>query len=329
MSRPCQIRPVEDPAAWDAFARQALGYTLFSTHAWLAGAERACGGKARLWGLYDEADRLVAGVAGLEQRRGPFCRFSTPPLTPHTGLLVEQVQAKGPAKLEAATARAAALFARHFSQHYDHAHLVHSPALIDLREFLWAGWQARLRYTYHLDLGDLEALWERTERRLRTVVRKAEKLGYQVYPTQDLDLLRRHYELIYARQQGPPPVHPEIVQRFAGQVLSAGLGRAFQALSPQGRTACVVLFVEEGDTTYAWVAGADPELNDTGATSLLYWKYFELCGRKRFDFAGANIPSIALFKRSFGGDLVPYGATEIFGSRTARIAFFLRGLFGR
>ena len=77
------------------------------------------------------------------------------------------------------------------------------------------------------------------------------------------------------------------------------------------------------------MAGADPSHRDSGATSLLYWKVMEGTTRARFDFVGANLASIAFFKRGFGGDLVPYFATEGFGSPLLRSAVRLRRVLRR
>ena len=65
-----------------------------------------------------------------------------------------------------------------------------------------------------MDLSDLEALWERVERRTRTVIRKAEKSGFQLRPTDNLELFRHQYELIYTRQDNKMPVASDLVQRF-------------------------------------------------------------------------------------------------------------------
>jgi hypothetical protein len=316
------ILEVGDEAGWDDFVRRAAGGTVFSTSAWLRCARQATGSPFRCFGCYKNG-QLIAGVSGLEQRRVLFTRFSTPPLTPHGGLLCAPFPGKGPAKAEAEWSRAAALLAGHLARRYGHVHLIHAPAVADVREFLWAGWSARVRYTYLIDLRDREALWERLERRTRTVIHKAEKAGFQLHPTGDLDLFQRQYELIYARQGGPPPVPALLVRRFAQQVLEAGLGQAWAIVSPAGQTAAVVVFVPGFGTAHAWVAGADPALNSTGATSLLYWRFFARTALPWFDFVGANLPDIARFKRGFGGDLVPYYAVEGFGSAPARCLFTL------
>ncbi|MCY4605316.1 MAG: hypothetical protein OXE49_13885, partial [Gemmatimonadetes bacterium] len=79
-----EIRLVTDDTAWDAFVRQAVGGTAFSTSAWLRCAAAATGGQVHLLGCYRN-DRLVAGISGLARRRMGLYRLETPELTPYTG----------------------------------------------------------------------------------------------------------------------------------------------------------------------------------------------------------------------------------------------------
>ena len=317
-----EIRLVADDTAWDAFVHQAVGGTVFSTSAWLRCAAAATGGQVHRLGCYRN-DRLVAGISGLARRRMGLYRLETPELTPYTGLLLAPVAGKGPAKGEAAQHRACTHLLDYLAKHYDRAFLVHAPAIADVRPFTWQGWDAHLRYTYRLPLGDSNALWERAERRARTAIRKAEKLGYQLQPTSDVALFRQQYEAIYTTQAGAPPVAAALAERFVAAALAAGLAQAYEIASPDG-PAAVVAFVEGFGTTYAWAAGADPAYNHTGAISLLYWQYWDAVDHNCFDFIGANIPSIAFFKRGFGCDLVPYYAVVGYKSRWVKRAFGLR-----
>ncbi len=310
MADTCEIHPVTEPRAWDEFVRRAVGGTVFSTWGWLQCAQQATGNPFRCLGVYRNG-QLVAGLSGSETQRAGLRRLATPALTPHGGLLLAPVAGKGPAKAESEWLRAAELLVAHLRQEYHHCALVHAPALSDMRPFTWAGWEVRVRYTYQMELGDQEALWERLERRTRTVIRKAEGSGLRVLPVEDMALFRQQYERLYARQGGRPPVDAGVAQRFAEAACRAGLAWGLQVESAEGQVAAVVIFVRGFEGSYAWVAGADPELNHTGATSLLYWKYLEQ-GQGRFDFVGANIPAIAFFKRGFGGELMPYFAVEGF-----------------
>ena len=317
-----EIQLVTDDTAWDAFVHQAVGGTVFSTSMWLCCAAAATGGQVHRLGCYRNG-RLVAGLSGLARRRMGLYRLETPELTPHTGLLLAPVAGKGPAKGEAAQHRACTHLLDYLAKHYHRVFLVHAPAIADVRPFTWQGWDAHLRYTYRLPLGDSNALWERTERRTRTAIRKAEKLGYQLRPTSDVALFRRQYEAIYANQASGPPIAAAVAERFVAAALEGGLARAYAIASPDG-SAAVVAFVEGFDATYAWAAGADPAYNHTGAISLLYWQYLTASPHQRFDFVGANIPSIAFFKRGFGCDLVPYYAVVGYKSRWVKRAFGVR-----
>ena len=317
-----EIRLVADDTAWDAFVRQAVGGTVFSTSAWLRCAAAATGGQVNRLGCYRNG-HLVAGISGLARRRMGLYRLETPELTPHTGLLLAPVAGKGPAKAEAAQHRACTHLTDHLTKHYDRVFLVHAPTIADVRPFTWQGWNAHLRYTYRLPLGDSNALWERVERRTRTAIRKAEKLGYQLRPTSDVALFRRQYEAIYANQADGPPIATALAERFVAAALEAGLAQTYEIASPDG-PAAVVAFVEGFDTTYAWAAGADPTYNHTGAISLLYWQHCTTAAHQYFDFVGANMPSIAFFKRGFGCDLVPYYAVEGYKSGWVKRAFGLR-----
>ena len=142
-------------------------------------------------------------------------------------------------------------------------------------------------------------------------------------PPSDVALFRRQYEAIYANQAGGPPVAAATAERFVAAALEAGLVQALRNRFP-GRDGCNRRFAEGFGTTYAWAAGADPAYNHTGAISLLYWQYWDAVTHKCFDFVGANIPSIAFFKRGFGCDLVPYYAVVGYKSRWVKRAFGIR-----
>ena len=318
-----EIHLVSEDAPWDALVDKAIGGTIFSTSAWFHCAAKATPGEIHRLGCYRNG-RLIAGLSGLARKRSGLYRLETPELTPHTGLLLAPVQSKGPAKAEAEQHRVCELLIDYLEKHYDHVFAVHTPIIADMRPFTWRGWDTRLRYTYQMDLSDPDALWDRVERRTRTVIRKAEKLGYTLQPTDDIALFRQLYEILYANHPGGPPVPATTAEHFVASVLAADLGQAYKIESPAGQVASIVVFVDGTDTTYAWAAGADPTLNNTGATSLLYWQYCSQAKRKHFDFVGANIPAIAFFKRGFGGDLVSYYVTEGYKSKWVKRALSAR-----
>lgn len=318
-----EIQLVADDTAWDAFVHQAVGGTVFSTSAWLRCAAAATDGQVHRLGCYRNGS-LVAGLSGLARRRWGLYRLETPELTPHTGLLLAPVNSKRPATVEAAQHRACTHLLDYIAKHYHRVFLVHAPTIADVRPFTWQGWDAHLRYTYRLTLGASDTLWEGLANLRRRDIRKAEKLGYQLQTTDDTALFRQHYEATYSNQTSGPPVASTIAERFVALVLEAGLAKAYKIADPEGTVAGLVVFAEGHDTAYFWTGGSDPAFNHTGANSLLFWQYWETCSQQYFDFVGANMPSIAFFKRGFGCDLVPYYAVVGYKSRWVKRAFGLR-----
>ena len=168
-----------------------------------------------------------------------------------------------------------------------------APGIMDVREFVWAGWEIAPRYTYVNDLTiGRETVWERLERRTRNVIRKAESDGFKVEPTTDIDEIKHQYELVYSEQKQQPPVHPMTVQKFAETAQKRGLIDTFRAVSSNGQTVSIVAFA--------------------------------LTECPRFDFVGANIPSIAFFKRGFAGELVSYYAVEGCPNRLLKLTTAVR-----
>ena len=308
-----EIAEVTDPGTWDDFVSNAIGGSVFSTSPWLQCAQEATGSPTMRYGCYKK-QQLVAGATGLEIAGGK--RLITPPLFPHGGLLHRPVPSDLASRWESERNGETQALLEFLNRRYRRVHLTLAPGLTDVRPYLWSGWEVRPRYTYITDLSaGSEPLWNRLERRTRTVIRKAESSGFQFVKTDDVDLLRAQYELVYAQQEGQLPVDSGVVQRLAETAQKRDLTETYCVASPSAETAAIVVFARGADRSYAWVAGADPTFRDSGATSLLYWKFLEQTSSAQFDFVGANMPGIAFFKRGFAGSLVPYFAVEGYSSR--------------
>ena len=77
-------------------------------------------------------------------------------------------------------------------------------------------------------------------------------------------------------------------------------------------------------TALDWIAGSRP---GPAMTVLLAGVLERLAadGLERFDFGGANVPTIAEFKRKFGGHLVPYFHARHVGPPVLRLLDRFRG----
>ncbi|MEE2659396.1 MAG: GNAT family N-acetyltransferase [Candidatus Latescibacterota bacterium] len=315
-----EIREVDDARCWDDFASSAVGATPFSTSPFLQCAAAGWQTPHRAFGAFRHG-RLVAGVTGLESNRHGFRRLSTPELFPHTGFLFRPAQSARPAAQESEWSQALRTLLPFLKDRYAQIRLSCAPAINDLREASWDGWSLTPRYTYQVELpGDRQKLWESFERRTRTTVRKAEREGYRVEAGCGIGEIVRLYQLVY--NGTAPPVAPSILERCLDSIQSQV--EIWRIDSTTGETASAVVFVRWQSTLYAWLAGANPAFRDTGATTLLYWKILESTSATCFDFVGANMQAIALFKRGFGGRVVNYLSLEGFGSPVLRRLSLLR-----
>lgn len=100
---------------------------------------------------------------------------------------------------------------------------------------------------------------------------------------------------------GTPPETLAVLARALGR---AGLVRVFVARRG-GTPEAGLLVLTDGHTAHYWLAGSVPGPAMTVLVGHVMERLREE-GAAYFDFVGANTPSIAEFKRKFGGLLVPY-----------------------
>lgn len=183
-----------------------------------------------------------------------------------------------------------------------------SPGYLDVRPWMWQGFVAHPRYTYHialpLDEGKLEL-------DVRNKVRKARRRGYVCDVTRDF---KAAAECLSA---------PEARKGFSYRIESTGLDlmqaclgeRAFFCMgcfSPAGELVGVrvIVFRTEG-IALDLMAGVRTEALRDGANALLVLeslRRLNALGVRQFDFAGANLPPVAASKEAWGGELRTYFA---------------------
>jgi hypothetical protein len=197
--------------------------------------------------------------------------------------------------------------ARGFSQQF-------SPAMLNALPFHWAGYRLELRYTYRLEgIGSEDALWDGLRDNIRREIRKARK---RVEVVEDLGVDRFHDVLskTYARQSIPTPHSPAELERLHAACAPRGAGTMLFARDDAGRIHAVVWAVWDRSAAYYLLAGGEPELRTSGASSLLAW---EAIMRARavtdvFDFHGSMLQPVERFFRSFGSRQTPYlGVTRM------------------
>ena len=233
-----------------------------------------------------------------EKRRGPLRAAALPPyaefVTPvlRAPLRSSDVH-EGASPLDAL---AAALAGR-----FHQASLRLHPTLADPRPLAWAGWS--LRTAFHMEAavegeGGTGA-WGRYTR--KTVRRHAEAFEVR----EGRDEVEAVVALAEDRLASKGLGHPSAAAcaRLARALVDAGQARAFVASSAEGPQAGTVIALG-GETAYYWMVGSQP---GPAMTVLLAHVAAEVqnAGCRGLHLGGANVPSVAEFKRGLGGELVP------------------------
>jgi len=191
--------------------------------------------------------------------------------------------------------------ARAFSQQF-------SPLMLNALPFHWAGYRLEVRYTSRLqDLRSTDALWDGLRDNVRREIRKARK---RVEVVDDLGVDQFHNVLskTYARQRIPTPHSLAELERLESACARRGAGAMLFARDDAGQVHAVAWVVWDQRGAYYLLAGAEPRLRASGASSLLMW---EAITRSRevtdvFDFHGSMLQPVERFFRAFGGHQTPY-----------------------
>jgi hypothetical protein len=200
------------------------------------------------------------------------------------------------AELEAALPPAQA-----FSQQF-------SPTMLNALPFRWAGYRLEVRYTYRLHgLRAPDELWSGLRGNIRREIRKGRK-SLEVVEDLGVD---RFYDVLsktYVRQGLPVPRTLAELDRLHSACTSHRVGSTLFARDEAGEVHAVAWVVWDRHAAYYLLAGAEPRLRTSGASSLLVW---EAMMRAReatdvFDFHGSMVQPIERFFRAFGARQTPY-----------------------
>lgn len=182
------------------------------------------------------------------------------------------------------------------------------PEVGDVRSWLWQGFLAEVRYTFHIPL---PLNLEDVDHQVRKCLKKAGNGGYICAMAAEVDwpeviaVLRDTEE----RQKFEYRLTEQDLA-YLKSALGSEFFRVYVCRGPSGEMASVrAVLHSPGGTSIDWVAGTHRNHLPSGATQLLIRYVLDdlhKCGAAAFDFAGANLPTVSASKASLGGELVPY-----------------------
>ena len=201
------------------------------------------------------------------------------------------------------------------------------PALANVLPFHWAGFKLSVRYTYRLpDLSDLDAVWKNFATNIRSDIRKAQK---KVTVEHDLGsaAFMETYAKTFARLGKRLPISLDFLSRLDQSLEKQERRRQFFAVDDQGRVHASIYLVWDDRCAYYLLGGGDPELRNSGATSLLVWAAIQYAATvsQAFDFEGSMLEPVERFFRAFGSVQTPFYQAARIDNRMLRVAASLLG----
>ena len=253
-----------------------------------------------------ENNKLMARLPYVVQKRRGLTLLNMPMLTQTLGPWLDSSTAKYAKQLSKQKDLMTALILKlpecdYFCQNFHYS-------ITNWLPFYWQGFEQTTRYTYVLEnLEDLEHVWGGFQENIRREIRKAQK-KVAVKIGSDVETFMSVNSLTFQRQGKKVPYAREFVQRLDNACLERQSRRIFFAEDAEGRIHAAIYIVWDENSAYYLMGGANPELRNSGATSLLMWEAIQFAATvtRKFDFEGSMIESVERFFRAFGARQIPY-----------------------
>lgn len=283
---------------WDASARRLVQRPGF--------VQAACGeGALRVVGVLS-GERLELAVPFFVRRGRRVTAWMSPPFSPFCGPLVRADAFESPREGERFWRERLGALGDGVPRDAALLDLVAPPGTEDLRGLAWSGWDLRPHYNYVTEWTEDGSFAEGIESSVRRQARKAEREGlvFDSVPADDCDALLALWRATAGRQ-GLDAWQEANLAALARWIGEENAGWIAVVRERDGETVHAAALVgHDSERTYYLAGASDPERLGSGAPSLLQTGILEEIERRglprRYDWVGANTPSIARFKRHFG-----------------------------
>jgi len=297
---------------WDELVKNSPQGTVFHSSDWLTICSRSLNKKLKIYGCFKNG-QLVGGCS-LYIYNSKFFKIASSiiEMTPYGGVVLAQSPSSKVREQEQTYSHIIKSLCNAFdNEHFDHIQLVNSPDFIDVRPFIWNGWNGRILYAYYLNLDtDIE---KSISKNVRRSIKKAIKNNITVEKSTDTSLFYDLFSMTFMRQNLKPPVTKDFFEQTMKVLYSKQLGEMWIAKMPSGEAVSAEIVMFDNKRAYRWSAASHTDFRDTGATSLLLYEIFQDLKKRRFkeiNLMAANTPHLAKFISSFNPKLVPYYGVE-------------------
>ena len=260
------------------------------------------------WGAVEiENDgRIIARLPYVKARRFGFKTLGMPEYTQTLGYWIDDTGAKNAKKYSRYKELISELIDKLPKGYSVDLELDHSCDY--LFPFRWKGFVLHLAYSYRIeDIHDSNLIWGVLADNIRREIKKAQKI-LTVEDNHTIDDLIFMQNKTFERQGRKNHGSNELLKRLDKTLTDHDARKLLCAVDEKGRIHAASYFVYDSKCCYYLIGGGDPELRNSGASSLLMWEGIKFASSVScsFDFEGSMIEPIERFFRAFGGIPTPY-----------------------
>jgi hypothetical protein len=174
-------------------------------------------------------------------------------------------------------------------------------------------YQVLPKYTYRLNLSDLDQVWAGVNRNMRRNIAKA-KTQVNISIEDDPEGFYAINRLSFERQGINIPYSREAFLRHETALAKQNRRIIFFARDQRGQVHSASYLIWDPSSSYYHLSGDDPALRKSGAGLLLTWEAIryskEVLDLPIFDFEGSMLPKVEVIRQQFGGQKAPYYYVE-------------------
>ncbi len=263
-------------------------------------------------------DELVGGIAFEEKKVMGFSALRSPMLTQSLGIIYKDNSAMNPIKRISLERDILEEILSLLESRYKRIAINNHFTVQDIRTFTWRDYRPFIRYSYIIDLTEINITYSNFESRNKGDIKKSKKNDIEIFSTDNVKLFFDLHKLTYERQNLKCPISYSKTKIIFTALNTLSKCKIYFAKDPQGNICSTIFVAWDNDVAYYLMGASHPNFRSYGSVSLALWTAMqELAemGIKHFDLYGANTPSIAFFKRGFGGELKQYYRLEKYNSR--------------
>ena len=276
--------------------------------------------------LVEKNGKIIASMPFYIKKRYFFTLITQPPLTQYLGVWFRSTAVNYYKELSKQKYLMSELIAQlpsysYFSQNWSYHQTNWLP-------FYWKGFSQTTAYTYVIeDLSDLESVWAGLQGKIRREIKKAKnrfnlKIKTELPVKSFIDLNK----LTFFRQNKSAPYSENLIEKIFSTASKKKQAKILIAQDETGRNHAGVLIIWDENSCYYLMGGGDPELRNSGASSLCLWEAIKYSSTRtnKFNFEGSMVEPIEIFFRGFGSIQKPYSSLSHIPSKFLEATLLLK-----